>query len=292
MITDLFRAEWVKIAGNRWASAFLIGIFPVGAALFVILNILLALLSDNFRLQMQFEGFDPWYVVMVDVWNIVNNVVGRWIIIVFAAFVFAGEYAHGTWKNLVTRRSRVTLILNKFFTLAVFVTSAFVLTSLIAGIGLGIVASILDVDYGLSETGEVLGDFLRDYVVQAFTTLAGTIISASFAALAAMIARNILVASMVGIFFYMLEFAAILIIFGLINWIFEIDLSPVYRLLPSFNLDSITAWVVTGEARIVPVLGSNLEAFSLGVSVLIVVAWVVALVGLTTALFYRQDITT
>ncbi len=44
---DLFRAEWLKIAGNRWVSGCLIWIFPIAAiALLVVFALILSLSSD------------------------------------------------------------------------------------------------------------------------------------------------------------------------------------------------------------------------------------------------------
>jgi hypothetical protein len=43
-VSSLFRAEWIKIAGNRWVTSALIWIFPVGALAFVaVMSLILAL---------------------------------------------------------------------------------------------------------------------------------------------------------------------------------------------------------------------------------------------------------
>ena len=44
---NLFRAEWTKIMGNRWVTAFLILIFPVGMFAFVVvMSVLIAVLPS------------------------------------------------------------------------------------------------------------------------------------------------------------------------------------------------------------------------------------------------------
>jgi hypothetical protein len=38
---DMFRAEWLKIAGNRWVAGCLVWIFPIGAAVLVVVAALI-----------------------------------------------------------------------------------------------------------------------------------------------------------------------------------------------------------------------------------------------------------
>jgi hypothetical protein len=292
MYVSLFRGEWLKIAGNRWATSFLMWIFPVGMAIISFIAILLALFSDDYAESQRLLGIDPWNETMLSTWQVINNIVGRWIIIAFTAVVFATEYRHGTWKNLITRRSRVTLIVNKYVTVSVFVTVAAVLFSVVAFLGAGAVAVILDIDYGLSNFGDVLPQFLEDYGLQMFTTLAATFISATFAAFAAMLAKNIMASVIVGILLYMLEYVGFFILMGLLSGFLNIDISPVYQFLPSYNLDNITSWVVNGEGLLVSLLEQDYTAHPLGLSLLIVAVWVVLMVSLTVYAFYRQDIST
>ncbi|GAB4514374.1 MAG: hypothetical protein OHK0046_16390 [Anaerolineae bacterium] len=286
---NLFRAEWQKITGNRWVAASLIWIFPAGAAFFMIAAVVIALLSEDFqRAQMQL-GIVPWNETLVNAWTIVNNELGRWMIVAFSAFIFAGEYQHGTWKNLTTRRTRTRLILNKFLTLGVFVVFATVLMTVILGIGTGVVASIIDLDYGLSTFGDAFGPFVEDYFTQMFIILTIVLIGASYAALAAMLTKSVFASAIVGVLVTVAEngiLLPILLARSFLGW----DLMFLYFLTPSFNMANIGTWLNTNRPYMP--FGDDMMAYSLERSVIVVGVWVVALIILTVYLFRRQDIST
>jgi len=256
-----------------------------------VFGIIAALLSDEFLAEQRAIGVYTWDEALLASWEIVNNIVGRWVIIAFTAWVFASEYKHGTWKNLATRRGRVTLIVNKFITVAVYVTVAFTTMSLIFFFGNWIMSDIVGTDYGLSTAGETMGDFLPDYATNVFLTLSGTLISAAFAAAAAMITKSVFASVIVGIIFYMIEFVGILGIFGLIDLVFRVNLVPLYGYLPSYNLDQIGSRLFTGQPNNFNIGETFFEAPALEISLLIVLAWAVGLVAVTAWLFRRQDIT-
>ena len=288
---QLFRAEWEKIAGNRWNTAFFIWIFPTGITLFVVGAIMLTLFSSDFRDGQVESGIANWDENFLMTWDVVNFPVARWVILAFTAFVFAGEYKSGTWKNLTILRPRIMLIVNKFITLAIFVTFALVLMSVIHGIGAGIVAGMLDIDYGLSTIGEKMGTFLGDYSLQMFIALTGTFIMASFAAMAAMITKNNIASIAVAAGINFVEGGLILVLFGLIDWLFNIALYPIYHYLPTYNLLNITWWIENGQGINTELGGTVLTAPTLAGSAVIILCWVVGLVGMTTYFFNRQDIT-
>jgi len=287
---QLFRGEWLKIAGNRWVVIFLIWIFPAAMLLVGVAAILFALLTEDFREAQRLTGVAPWNESLLSTWDIVNNQIGRWVILAFTANIFAGEYTHGTWKNLIIHRRRVTLIINKFVTLAVFVTAAFVAVSIINGIASGILASILDIDYGLSNAGAVMGEFIKDYLLQMFITLTGTFIVASFAALAAMITRNVLASVIVGVIINMVETVGVVFFFGLVDWLLKINLFELYRYLPTYSLENINSWIGFSRGLDTSFAGQEYIAPSLEMSLLVVVLWAFGLVALTAYLFQRQDI--
>lgn len=291
-MVNLFYGEWRKITGNRWVTAFLIWIFPASMALLAVGAIVIALLSEDFRTAQRLAGVAPWHESLLETWLLVNNQVGRWVILAFTANIFAGEYQHGTWKNLTIHRRRETLILNKFVTLAVFVTFAFLLVSIMNGIGSGILAAILDINYGLSAAGDVAGDFLREYALQMFTTLTGVFIIAAFAALAAMITKNILASVIVGIIINIAETVGIIFFFGLVKWLLKIDLFGLYIYLPTFNLENIGSWIRTNTPLPIMFEDQAYTAPTLAGSLLIVALWAFGLVAVTAYLFRRQDITT
>lgn len=290
---SMFRAEWLKISGNRWTVAFLIWVFPIGALILMASAVLIALLSPGFRAEQQMLGIDPWYITLVKAWEIINNpVIGRPVILIFTAIVFAGEYQNGTWKNLIPLRTRVALILNKFVTLAVFITVSFVLMTIIVTIGTGVVAAVLDIDYGLGSAGPVVSDFLGQYFLQMFYVMMSTFIVSCFAALAAMMTRSVVAASIVAMIAYFFEALGVILFFLLVDLVTGLKLYGVYRFLPSFNLENIMSWVREDKGLLFVIGEVDYGIMSLAGSLLIVIAWVVALIALTIWRFQRQDITT
>ena len=112
-MTSLFHAEWQKAVGNRWVTGFLVWIFPVGALAFVIFSCITMLLVSSFR-EVFAQDISTWTASMVGVWAFATNPFGRMFLIGFMAVTFAGEYQWQTWKNVIPRSSRTSLILVKF----------------------------------------------------------------------------------------------------------------------------------------------------------------------------------
>jgi ABC-2 type transport system permease protein len=293
MVFNMFRAEWLKIAGNRWTTAFFIWIFPMSAFAIMAFWILVLIGAHEAR-----EAFEPitWDEALLTPWTLVNNEFGRWIVAAFTAFVFAGEYVHGTWKNLVPRQSRIVLILTKFVTVGVFVLFAWTLMTVIVGFGLGIASDIVGTSFG-EFNGEIFNEFIGDFSLQVFITLTATLIAASYAALAAMFTRNTLASVFIAILLNIAETAILLPLILLRLWL-EIDLVALYSYTPGYNLANISTWItqdvgISQEAR--DAEGQVIWAYgphSLEESLLIIAVIVIALVGFTVLRFQRQDITT
>ncbi|MCD4685032.1 MAG: ABC transporter permease [Anaerolineae bacterium] len=214
---NLFRAEWIKIGGNRWVVTGLIWIFPITVTAFIAITALLLTLDAGFRDTFTAEPY-RWTDMAIGVWNVPNNPFLRIILLGFVATAFAGEYQWGTWKNALPRNGRTALILTKFFTVGVYVLVAFGLTSLILTLGWGVLLQIADAPYGPKLTSDVLTDFVQDYAVQASTSFTTTIISAGYAALAGMITRSILGSLLVSFILTALEMVS-LAAFALAGWL-------------------------------------------------------------------------
>jgi ABC-2 type transport system permease protein len=110
MWSRLFRAEWRKITGNRWATGCMIWIVPALAVLGIALGLLTAVLSSDFQTSLN-DGPATWTQMAVIAWLIPINPLGRLLLIGFTAVLFAGEYQWNTWKVIVPRSQRVPLIL-------------------------------------------------------------------------------------------------------------------------------------------------------------------------------------
>lgn len=290
---NLFRAEWVKIAGNRWVAGCLVWIFPVGALAFMIVVGVIMALSSTAREQF-FDAPAQWTEQAVAVWNIPNNPLGRLVLLGFTAVVFAGEYQWQTWKNVVPRNRRSLLIVIKFLALGAFIVTAFVLMSILWTVGTGVLSRIAGVPYGPSLTGGVLADFAGDYALAAALAFTSTIIAAGYAALAGMLTRSILGGVLVGFAITFVEnlLAPVLALIGLLLDIPRIV--HLYRLTPGYNLLNVSSWINSDEAIEWTIQVSDKARYtmtdSLAFSIFVLAAWVVGLMGLTIFLFRRQDI--
>jgi ABC-2 type transport system permease protein len=292
---DLFRAEWLKIAGNRWVSGCLIWIFPIVAFGAVVVLALILSLSSSARNGFRQDNSPLWTESAMAVWNVPNNPVGRLILLGFTAVVFAGEYQWQTWKNIVPRNRRVPLILIKFLALGVFVVVAFLLMSLIWTLGVGLLSQIVGVSYGPRIAGDVVSDFAGDYALTVGLTFTSTLIAAGYAALAAMLTRSILGGVLVG---FALTFAENLSIVALIVIGYFLDIPRIvhlYQFTPGYNLLNVASWINDKVALNMDVTVESTATYvfsdSLTFSVIVLAAWVFGLIALTAYLFRRQDIT-
>jgi ABC-2 type transport system permease protein len=292
---NLFRAEWLKITGNRWVSGCLIWIFPIVAFGAVVVLGLIVSLSSSARNGFRQDNNPQWTDNAIAVWNVPNNPVGRLILLGFTAVVFAGEYQWQTWKNIVPRNRRVPLILIKFLALGVFVVVAFLLMSIIWTSGWAVLSQIAGVSYGPKITSDVLSDFAGDYGLAVGLAFTSTLIAAGYAALAAMLTRSILGGVLVG---FALTFAENLSIVALIVVGYFLNIPRIvhlYQFTPGYNLLNVASWIndkvalnmdVTVESRATYVFSDSLTF-----SVIVLAAWVFGLIALTAYLFQRQDIT-
>ena len=286
----LFRAEWRKIVGNRWATGCMIWIFPALAVLGIALALLAAVLSSDFQTSLK-DGPATWTETAVIAWLIPINPLGRLLLIGFTAVLFAGEYQWNTWKVIVPRSQRVPLILVKFFAVAVFVVFAFALMSILLTAGIGLVSAVVGASYGPDINGDVLRDFAEDYSLNMLAAFLTTILAAGFAALAAMITRSSLGSAVIGIVVTLGENFLVLplsLIAGLLNAdIFQ----HLFRFTPGYNLNRIMAFLFGEVPEGLELQSGKIIHDGQLFSEAVLVVWVVGLVALTAYLFQRQDVT-
>ncbi len=293
---DLFRAEWLKIAGNRWVAGCMVWIFPLGALAFILIAGVILLLSSSARQGFRQDEAALWTEQAIGVWSFPNNPLGRLILLGFTAVVFAGEYQWGTWKNIVPRNRRFSLVLVKFVALGVFVVLAFALMSVLWAAGWGVLTRIAGDSYGPRITADVVRDFAGDYALAASLAFTSTIIAAGYAALAGMLTRSILGGVIVGFAVTFAENLSIVVLL-LIGWLLDIPKAVLaYRFTPGYNLLNVASWISDKAPSMVRPYenGPHAEIVlsdSLEFSVLVLAAWVVGLILLTGLLFRRQDIT-
>ncbi|MBZ0309144.1 MAG: ABC transporter permease [Anaerolineae bacterium] len=298
----LFLAEWKKVTGNRWLVGCLIWIWPLGAIAVALGLLLLGFLSSDIHNRL-IENPATWTEASLLFWAIPNSIIGRLIIICFATVLFAGEYRWGTWKNLLPRRGRLTLIVMKFVTLAVFIMLVFILTSFIWVLARGLVQLAVGGAYPPS-LAEVPSNYWRRLLLQLVTAILSTLIISGIAALIALVTRSIVAGVVVGLGAAIVDGvigAALMIFYAASGLRFFPGL---FRFTVTYNVDNLLNWAISEESS--PVLSNidirNNEIFgdlkldpplagnSMPVSLLILVLWMVLLVGLAAFSFYRQDI--
>jgi ABC-type transport system involved in multi-copper enzyme maturation permease subunit len=289
-MVELFRAEWMKINGNRYMASFTVWLFPVGVATFLTLALIPALGSDLFRSQVN-AAPPTWTMQTLLPWTIINTIITRLILVAFAADVFAGEYQRSMWKNLLPRRRRTTYILMKFFTMSLMLLIAFLSACLLAGLISGVVVRATGAPYNLTTRGETLNDFFNSFALQAFVAIISALIAASFGALGGIVTRSILGAVGFGAICTVGEQAMLMVLFLVGNALNAPGLISLYQYTPGYNLSNISSWATTGAAFTMPGIPAQyIGATSAGASFVILGAWVVGLIGLTVWLFRRQDI--
>ena len=290
MWIKLFRAEWYKIKGNRWATGCMIWIFPILAVLGSILALIGAALSSSFREGISTQPY-TWTDAALTPWFIPNNPLGLGLLLGFTAILFAGEYQWNTWKAIVPRSRRVPLILVKFITVALFILFAFTLMSILLTIGMGLVHLVAGATYGPTIDGDVLADFAEDYALRMLFASISTIIAAGFASLAAMITRSILGSVITGIV-VMIGQTMLVLPLALLSWLLDTDFFVhLYRFLPNTNLFNLMAYLYGDTPEGLEFPSGKIVIDSQLFSETVLVCWVVGLVALTAYLFQRQDIT-
>jgi ABC-type transport system involved in multi-copper enzyme maturation permease subunit len=289
-MVQVFRAEWEKIFGNRFMAMFLIWIYPVGTVTMLALTALVSVLSADARETIRLAP-PTWMDQALLTWTIVNSEIGRLFVVALAAQVFAAEYHHSMWKNLLPRRPRMHLFLNKFLTMGVIVLVAFVSMSVIAGFGSGIVIWLAGGTYGPAPTPELLGEFLPVVGNELLVAFLAAIFATCYAALACVITHSMVMATL----------AALLITVGeqtipiILLWIGTLanapELGKLWLWFPGYNLGNLASWGRDGQGYVPLFLQSiNVEAPTALTSLAVIIVWLAFLIGVSTWYFRRQDI--
>jgi ABC-type transport system involved in multi-copper enzyme maturation permease subunit len=291
---SMIRAEWQKTTGNRWVVGSMLLIFPVMAVIVVLITTLIAAGGRPAALARigipgpgQVAYWPDFFLYFL---TVPDTAIGRWLLIAFAAVVFAGEYQWRTWKGLLIRRQRWSLVLVKFMTVALLILSVFFVASLILGLGMALPIRVTGGSYGPGVTGKVLGGFLVDYALRMGLVLLSALLATAYAALAALATRSILGSLLVGIGVFMLE-EALPGLLGLIGTLLHRpEIITLHRFAPAYNLQNLLIWRLSGEGYTYPALSRYAEPNSPVLSLAILGLWLALLIGLAVAAFNRQDI--
>jgi|GEM_PF-577860 len=299
----VFRAEWRKIAGNRWLTGCLVWIWVAAAGLLSAV-LAIAALVDSGTAQRFVDEPSHWTDASLFFWAIPNSIIGRLLIIGFTAGIFGGEYQWGTWKHILPRRGRITLIMIKFFTVAVFILIAFGITSIVWVVGLGLVQLAAGGAYPPA-LDNIPPRYWTELGIQILTAFLSILIVSALAAFIALLTRSMLASVVAGLFAAIIDgfFAAAVIILFLLT---DARIFPsMFRFTVSYNVDNLINWAETGNTSNVlgsiegaenpiiqdlvvdpPIAGNSVE-----LSLFILGVWLMTFVGLSVWSFYRQDLT-
>lgn len=298
----LFAAEWRKVWSNRRVAGCALIVWPMVALGGTIGYLIMALLIE----QLRTERLLSWNDMALGVWDVPSQLFGRLTVVGVAAVIFGGEYQWRTWKNIVPRRPRLQIMAAKYVTLGAVIVLTFAVMSVVLTAGFGAVTLAVGGSYGPAPTGGVLGDFVKRYGIRAGLTFVETLIVGAITALLAMRGRSVLAGALGGLVVLFIDsllpvgLSALAVLFTSSAWV-----EPL-RLRFTYNLANVAAILqggapqpplpfVSGETPgLVAGPGLNMlavEPNSLGLSLAIIAAWLVGLVGLTLWLFQRQDLT-
>lgn len=291
-MSDLFRAEWLKITRHVKPLSFLVWIYPVGALTGVAMLIVVALFGASplgpATWTTEFAG--PWKALT----QFPQNIFIRLPFLAFTALLFAGEYEWETWKNIVPRNNRAALVLVKFASISLLLLVALTLTNLTWGSGRGLAAAIDGSGYGPPISVDTLRTFAADYLLEMGIALLSTLILAGIAALVALRTRSTIAGIFISLGISIVEPVSLFLLLLLASafdagWVLHLT-----RLTPTYNLDNLRSWLVEGRGgQVIPFsFFDNMEPVADGAlfSAILVTLWVSALVGLTVYIFRRQDI--
>ncbi len=282
----LCRAEWRKIIGNRLLMGCLIYTWPlVGIVIACILTLAFALNSEARESYVA----DPfrWTDIALIPWFLLNNPLGRLLLIGFSVTIFAGEYQYRTWKTILPSNPRWIMMLVKYVAMSGFIVIALTVTSFIVVAFIGFMNLIVGAPYPPTLNINTLSDFLQDYLLNASVLFFATLVVVGIGILISIITRSVLIGIIAGVFISFIEFLGIPALLAIAAGILREEwIRKLIVFVPSYNADNIVSWVNFNE----PAVYFDVEPLSLTESVGILTMWLLILFGLSIFVFQYQDI--
>ena len=294
---NLFRAEWRKVFANFKLTAFLVWIFPIGLFAFHTVMNLGSLFSDTMRMGVENLGSGQWTTDSLGAWDMIisfpANLFGRMLPLAFMAVVFAGEYQWRTWKNIVPRTQRWKLILAKMAALVSLVMISLLLTALIAALGPSTGHQLNDIPYDPTPSASVVGEYLLNTLKTALIALLSLLNLVSYGAIAAILTRSILGGLLVSFGFAVLDATSLGFILFLCGFLGKPELINLFQFTPSYNLSNLHSWLFSGQAQrfISEGIAPLTTEPGFWVSLLVLAIWICGMIGLSLAIFQRQELT-
>jgi len=287
---NLIRAEWKKLLGNRLLASFTVWLYPTGLFAFILVMAIIHLLGGATDQELGGNWHAPMLSTLELVTRFPNSSFSRLPLLAFMAVMCAGEYEWGTWKNIVPRNRRHKIILAKIITLALVLVVAIGLTSIISGPVRYGVAQLLGFEAAPTLLPHEIGAFFGEYALEVSIAFLQSLFLACFALFAALITRTIVGSLLLSFGLSLLEMLSmfILVIFG--RFVGMPGLVNGYAFFPSYLFDNLRAWILTGTY-----MNTGITAFTSNLALpTTILRLVIALgltIGLCTAIFQRQDIT-
>jgi hypothetical protein len=294
---DLLKAEWNKVRHNYKTVSFIVWIVPVGVFTMLLIGILLAIFSESERGAGGLFGVvstNNWIMDLTGIFNIVlvfpTDIMGRIMPLAFIALSMAGEYQWDTWKSIVPRNNRISLLTSKILITSAVMLLSLVLTSLITFFGSLIGRSILGMDYLPAVSAQNLTLLAKEFGVNFGLSALVLIFLGSVGCLLARFSRSTLITFLGGFFFTIVDGLVdkFLYLFGSI---FNLpDLVNGYAYSFSFNLGNTLSWLKNDAPFTVTTPGFEGQ-YSLMYSILWLTIWIGGVLILALWSFNHQDLT-
>ncbi len=284
---DAISAEALKFKRHR-ATWGLVWIWPIGLTLIWLIAIAVELSGVGGEAGGDGRGgltAAGWIADNVGFWGVPGDTFGRYIIGAFVAVVFAGEYGWNTWKLIVPHRARTSLIAAKYAIAFILLAIGFTLAALL----FNLFGWLTDVITGDSiPAGITAGALLKAHGAGALAALPAVLLTIAYVSLAAILTRSTVAALVIGLVVTTIEQ-----LFRTFAPMIEPSapslVGALYEVLPGYHVANVASFATEGRVLEIP-FPSGTFSTSLGTSLAITGAWIVALVGLTFWSFRRQDI--
>jgi ABC-2 type transport system permease protein len=273
MIKEAFGAEWLKLTRNRWAMFWAWGFVPV-------LTLAFGVLVETFSRSTPggaMLGYAAPVNSTLDGLGSYGNIFFRLFPIAGAATLFAGEYRWETWRAILSRNERTTIMLAKLCVFAVAGAISILLCG-VAGFVTGLYEAALFSNLNWPAVGA--GDVVLSLLVGFAASFLQLMATAGVVILISVLSRS-MIAAIIGAFsvFLVAELFSAFMRLGLAS------ASEIMALLPNVAGDSMRqmASAIRGDPD---ALGLHLALP--GAAALFL--WCIVLSAAAIALFHRQDL--
>jgi len=288
-----FRAEWLKILRNYKVNLFLIWILPAGLLVFYTLMIVGGILAKAPPEELVFGCGGRWTGNLFNIWNFLivseGDIFGRMLPLAFFAVVFAGEYHWGTWKNLVPRSRRRTLLFQKAGAALLAVSASILISAPISAGGQALLCRVGGEAFGPSPASISLAGVLADFLLHSLIGILVLGMVLGFAALAAVLSRSILGGFLGGFGLSLLEILSLPLLTLLAKLFNSPGILRAYLVFPGYSTANLQAWFFQAPTPLPEALGTaaGLPGWA---SLLILTAWAVLPLLAAAAFFQLQDL--